>query len=150
MLLAIDLGLKTGLAAFDRDGRLIWYRSHNFGSSARLKRGARTILREMENLEVVVIEGGGDLVNAWEFEARRLGIDVIQTCAERWRAELMTFKQQRGGKRAKTTANGLARKVIDWSNARKPTALRHDAAEAILIGLWAVLRVGWLDKLPSL
>ena len=32
--------------------------------------------------------------------------------------------------------------------AAHPTSLRHDAAEAILIGLWGVLEVGWLDE-PS-
>jgi hypothetical protein len=27
--------------------------------------------------------------------------------------------------------------------------LRHDTAEAILIGLWGVLEVGWLERLPD-
>jgi hypothetical protein len=43
----------------------------------------------------------------------------------------------------------LARRVIAWSEARRPTSLRHDAAEAILTGLWGVLEVGWLDSLPE-
>jgi LexA DNA binding domain len=30
--------------------------------------------------------------------------------------------------------------------AAHPTSLRHDAAEAMLIGLWSVLEVGWLDE----
>jgi hypothetical protein len=42
----------------------------------------------------------------------------------------------------------LARNVIEWSGARRPTSLRHDAAEAILIGLWGVLSAGWLRALP--
>ena len=42
----------------------------------------------------------------------------------------------------------LARQVIEWSGARRPTSLRHDAAEAILVGLWAVLQEGWLDHSP--
>ena len=29
-----------------------------------------------------------------------------------------------------------------------PTSLRHDAAEAILVGLWGVLSAGWLRALP--
>ncbi|MEN9933480.1 MAG: hypothetical protein RLZZ387_59, partial [Chloroflexota bacterium] len=29
-LLAVDVGLRAGLALFDQDGRLRWYRSHNF------------------------------------------------------------------------------------------------------------------------
>ena len=42
----------------------------------------------------------------------------------------------------------MARKVIEWSAAPRPTALRHDTAEAIMIGLWGVLQLGWLAKLP--
>ena len=43
----------------------------------------------------------------------------------------------------------LARRVIEWSNAPRPTSLRHDAAEAILIGLWGVLQAGQLPRLPT-
>jgi len=36
-----------------------------------------------------------------------------------------------------------------WSGARRPTSLRDAAAEAILIGLWGALEVGWLAALPE-
>lgn len=39
--------------------------------------------------------------------------------------------------------------MIDWSGARRPTSLRHDAAEAIMIGLWGVLHLGWLVPSPE-
>jgi len=39
--------------------------------------------------------------------------------------------------------------VIAWSHKAQPAALRHDTAEAILAGLWGVLEVGWLKKLPA-
>ena len=42
-----------------------------------------------------------------------------------------------------------ARAVIEWSGAKRPTSLRHDAAEAILIGLWGALELGWLAELPQ-
>lgn len=32
--------------------------------------------------------------------------------------------------------------------APKPTSLTHDAAEAIAVGLYGVLEIGWLPKLP--
>jgi len=32
---------------------------------------------------------------------------------------------------------------------RRPTSLRHDAAEAVLIGLWGVVAVGLLPGYPS-
>ena len=46
-------------------------------------------------------------------------------------------------------AGELARKVIAWAEASRPTSLRHDAAEAIMIGLWGLLRMGWLAELPK-
>ncbi len=36
-LLAVDLGLKTGPPPYGADNRLIWYRSHNYGSAKRLR-----------------------------------------------------------------------------------------------------------------
>ncbi len=36
-LLAVDLGVRTGLALYGGDGRLLRYRSQNFGSAARLR-----------------------------------------------------------------------------------------------------------------
>ena len=38
--------------------------------------------------------------------------------------------------------------MIDWSAAPRPTSLRHDAAEAVLVGLWGALHVGLLDGMP--
>ena len=49
---------------------------------------------------------------------------------------------------AKRNAGELARRVIRGSGAAGPTSLRHDAAEAVLVGLWGVLQVGWLERLP--
>jgi hypothetical protein len=87
-LLAVDLGLKTGLAAYGADGRLLRY-------------------------------------------------------------VLLHPSERRDGQAAKRNADRLARAVIEWSGAARPTSLRHDAAEAVCIGLWGVLEVGWLAGLPA-
>lgn len=149
-LLAVDMGLRTGLALFGDDGRLRWYRSQNFGSPARLKRGAYGALRELPALQWLVIEGGGPLAETWSREAARRNIQVLRTDARRWRQVLLHDREQRSGTQAKENADFLAREVIAWSGAKKPTSLRHDAAEAILAGLWGVLQIGWLDELPPL
>ena len=149
-LLAVDLGLRAGLALYGNDGRLRWYRSHNFGNMTRLKRGVYTILNELPTLHWLVLEGGGPLALIWRKDAERRGIGVIGVSAEQWRAVLLSARQQRSGVAAKQSADTLARTVIDWSGADRPTALRHDAAEAILIGLWGVSKVAWLtvDNTP--
>lgn len=148
-LLAIDLGLRAGLALYGDDGKLRWYRSHNFGAASRLRQGVPSILHELPDLAWIIIEGGGDLAVPWLHEAGHHGIQTRQIGAEVWRQALLYDREQRSGAQAKQHADTLARRVIAWSNARRPTALRHDAAEAILIGLWGVIAVGWLDKLPN-
>jgi hypothetical protein len=69
--------------------------------------------------------------------------------AEEWRSTFLLSRDQRSGEQAKRMADGIARRVVDWSEAPRPTSLRHDAAEAILIGLWGVIDVGWLPALPA-
>lgn len=148
-LLAVDLGLKTGLALYGDDGRLRWYRSQNFGSTARLRRGAASLLRSLPNLTHVVLEGGGPIAEVWAKEAARRGLHAETVDAGTWRRTLLWARHRRTGAEAKAHADVLARKVIAWSGAARPTSLRHDAAEAILVGLWGVLRRGWLAEIPA-
>jgi hypothetical protein len=147
-LLAVDLGLRTGLALYGPHGRLLWYRSQNFGTAARLKRGAHGILAALPELRWVVLEGGGNLAEIWKREGERRGLAVLQIGAERWRERLLLAREQRTGAQAKLRADDLARRVIEWSAAPRPTSLRHDAAEAVVIGLWGALETGLLPELP--
>ena len=147
-LLAVDLGLKTGLALYGEDGKLRWYRSKNFGTTARLKRAVYGILKEIPGLAMLVIEGGGGIAEIWEHEAQKQGIAVRRITAEDWRKTILFSREQRTGAMAKERAAQLADAVIAWSGLRRPTAPRHDAAEAILIGLWGVIEQGWLGGLP--
>ena len=148
-LLAVDLGLKTGLALYGQDGRLRWYRSQNFGTTTRLRRAVHGLLDDIPDLAWLVPEGGGDLLEIWEREAKRRRISVCRVSAEAWRQRLLYPREQRSGLQAKHKADELARQVIEWSGAPRPTSLRHDTAEAILVGLWGVLEVGWLEGLPA-
>ena len=148
-LLAVDLGLRTGLALFGADGRLRWYRSQNFGTATRLRRAVHGVLRENPEVRWLVLEGGGNLAEIWTREGEKLGLEVIRIPAERWREQLLYTREQRTGAQAKHHAGDLARRVIDWSAAPRPTSLRHDAAEAILVGFWGALHVGLLEQVPA-
>jgi hypothetical protein len=148
-LLAIDLGLKTGLALYAGNGKLLWYRSHNFGTTERLRRGVPGILDGIPDLSVVVIEGGGNLATVWRKEAERRGLTLHRIDAGEWRQLFLYSREQRSGLDAKRNAGEIARTVIEWSDALRPTSLRHDAAEAIMIGLWGVFKVEWLNELPK-
>ena len=147
-LLAVDLGIKTGLALFGKDGKLRWYRSKNYGSTARLKRDINNLLNATPDILLLALEGGGTIASVWEREAKRRDIPVRLIHAEQWRKSLLFPRQQLSGSQAKYHAGKCARDIISWSGISRPASLRHDAAEAILIGLWAVMEMGWLKDVP--
>jgi len=136
-LLAIDLGLRCGWAAFDEGGRLRGYGSRHFGNRAVLRKAVPQILSQYPNLGRLVVEGGGDLFIPWKKEAERRGITVRQVMGDVWRRDILNPSQHRSGKDAKEAADKVAREVIERSGAKRPTSLMHDAAEAILVGVWA-------------
>lgn len=145
-LLAVDLGIKTGLALFDAQDGLLWYRSSNFGSRSRLKAGAMTLVQSIPDLKRMVLEGGGSLAWIWAREGGRHGIMVRQIPAQTWREELLLPRQTRSGLKAKKSAIDLAMHIIYSSQAPRPKRrINHDCAEAILIGYWGLLDAGWID-----
>ncbi len=80
--------------------------------------------------------------------AQRGGAQVHRVAPEQRRATLLHPSQRRDGPTAKRSADLLARAIIGWSGAPRPSSLRHDAAEAVCIGLWGVRAAGWLPALP--
>lgn len=148
-LLAVDLGLRTGFSLYGQDGRLVWYRSQNFASVKKLKSAVYGVMNDPPAISHMIIEGGGQLAQPWIREAQRRQVIVSQISAETWRKKFLFQRHQRTGLQAKHNACVMARKVIEWSGAKRPTSLRHDAAEAILTGLWGVLDIGWLKELPA-
>ena len=136
-LLAVDAGIRTGLALFSNSGKLLWYRSHNMGSLASLKKAAYPLLKSIENLSFFVIEGGGPITKVWLNAASKIGISAQQIDAADWRKDLLFQREYRSGPKAKGSAIQRAQQVIDISGAPSQNLPTHDAAEAILIGLWA-------------
>ncbi|HVR83649.1 MAG TPA: hypothetical protein VMU54_05010 [Planctomycetota bacterium] len=136
-LLAIDLGLRLGWAAFSASGRLLGYGSRHFGNRAAFRKAIPNILARYPGLEHLVVEGGGDLFVPWEKEGLRRGLRVRQVMGKEWRRTMLTPSQRRNGPEAKAAADRMARSLIHQSGAKRPTSLRHDAAEAVLVGAWA-------------
>lgn len=147
-LLAVDVGLHTGLALFDEQARLIWYRSHHLASPHKLKKMIAKLLRDTPHPTHIYLEGGGPLTELWLREATKLSLSVRQLPAELWRKKLLYARQQTSGQLAKKEAEGLARQVILALGGKKPIHLRHDTAEAILVGLFGLLELGWLNAWP--
>ncbi|MBP6978736.1 MAG: hypothetical protein PHD61_11635 [Bacteroidales bacterium] len=137
-LLAVDLGVRTGFALYDSDGKLLWYRSRNYGNKYRLRGDIQNMLSQIPFLSVVILEGGGDIARIWLKECQRRNLKFIQIYAEDWRKDLFNPKDFRTGEQAKLSAIRLAKKIISQCSGPKPTSMLDDAAEAILIGYWGV------------
>ena len=136
-LLAVDLGLRCGLAGYSMDGRLIAYCSKHFSNRGVLKKAAFSICNDYPSLKYLAVEGGGDLLTPWEKEAKRRSLELIITSAEEWRKDLLLKREQRSGAQAKQVAKKRAIEIIQQAGLSNPTSLRHDAAEAIAMGFWA-------------
>ena len=147
-LLAVDVGLHTGLALFNDQADLLWYRSHHIATPGKLKKIIAKLLREPPRPTHLFLEGGGPLAELWQFEATKCPLAVRQLPAEQWRRKFFYDRQMRSGPLAKREALVLARQVIEQLGQKKATSLRHDTAEAILVGVFGLLELGWLDNWP--
>jgi len=93
-----------------------------------------------------VAAGGGFGAGAGE-----LRVMVVEPRA--WRRALLTPKEQKTGKLAKAAARLIARQVVAecsaQADARHEGAFNTDAAEAVLLGFFSVLELGWEHRSPS-
>ena len=113
-----------------------------------LKRGVFRVIQETQDLSYIVMEGDAHLADIWQRQAAKRSVTSIHVAAESWRERLLLPREQRSGRQAKSYAAQFAMDAIRFLDAQRPTSLRHDAAEAICIGVWGLLEVGWLQELP--
>jgi hypothetical protein len=97
------------------------------------------LIAAQPDLALVVVEGGGSVAEPWQKAADFHRIPYCQIPAERWRQDLLYAREQRSGSQAKRAAQQHASQTIADANAPNHfNQLRHDAAEAILVGEWAL------------
>ena len=147
-LLAVDLGQRTGLAVFDADAALLAYGTRRFGGRQQIKRGAARVVAERGPVAAVVVEGERQLAHWWTRAGERVGAQGRTVTPETWRGALLHPTERRDGPTAKAAADRLARTAVQVLGGPGVTSLRDDAAEAICIGLWALVELGWLQRLP--
>lgn len=144
-LLALDLGLRFGWACYTAEAHIVAYGSHHCASRAKLKNIAWATLSRLPRESSLYIEGGGPLLDVWRREANRRGIEVFTLHAEMWRADCLLPREQKRGSTAKRRAQEIARTLITHRASSAPTSLRHDAAEATLLGWWAIYQREWIS-----
>ena len=137
-LLAVDVGMKAGLAWFDENGTLIRARSTRFANRAMLKRALPAIWTEINGIRQVVLEGQGDIADVFRKAAERASLPVQQFSAEEWRKDMLLERERRSGKQAKAVAETLAMRIARECGNPPKCAYDDDAAEAVLFGLWFI------------
>lgn len=145
-LMAVDLGVRTGLAVFGSDGRLYWYRSQNFGTAARLRRAVPWILSLQDDLRYIVIEGGGPLLKIWESGLRHTSVELIRIMAEDWRNEIFYPKEHQNRRQSKANSVYYAMRAVHQLAVHRITPVDDNTADAILAGLYGMKLLGWIDN----
>ena len=145
-LLAIDLGLRFGWSCFQEDGDLVAYGSHHCGQANKLSAVAYRSLSRLPRGSALIVEGNGDLLRVWRRYAQKYEITYLNISAERWRGDCLSTKYLHDGRAAKKRAELIASRLIRARSGRGSTSLRHDAAEACLIGWWGLHHLSWIDE----
>jgi len=104
------------------------------------------LLNQEEDLAYVIIEGGGPLLKIWDAELKKRNLEVIKIMADIWRTELLYFREQQNRSDAKANAIVYAGRVIEKLSDRRATSLDDNSAEAILIGLYGMQRLNWINS----
>ncbi len=158
MLLAVDLGLRTGLCLFNDEGRVLRFANFQFESPEQLLNAARSVLSTWEEevketddrgrrwkISKIAIEGGDPpLRDAWH-EAANGRRSILHVRPEEWRADLLLTKEKLDGEKAKSASRLIARQIVsDYGTFDFDGKFQTDMAESILLGLHVARRLGWI------
>jgi hypothetical protein len=165
LVLAVDLGLKSGVALFGSQGRLLRYEQFHFEKDS-LHDTAKRLLTEWEQdafqygsqgeneqgqkrarVTHIAIEGAdGYMLRAWADAAT--GLSILRVTPEEWRAELLLEKERSSGSNAKAASRLVARQVVEDFGVmpRHEGKFHTDVAEAVCLGLYVSSRLGWVDR----
>ncbi|GAX26125.1 hypothetical protein FisN_24Hh002 [Fistulifera solaris] len=159
MLLAVDLGLRTGLSLFNDEGKLLRFDNFQFESPEQLLRAAKSVLSTWEEdvketddrgrrwkISKIAIEGGDPpLRDAWH-EAADGRCSILHVRPEEWRADLLLTKEKMDGEKAKSASRLIARQIVsDYGDFNFDGKFQTDMAESILLGLHVARRLGWIS-----
>eukprot|EP00559_Dactyliosolen_fragilissimus_P004134 CAMPEP_0184861600 /NCGR_PEP_ID=MMETSP0580-20130426/6244_1 /TAXON_ID=1118495 /ORGANISM="Dactyliosolen fragilissimus" /LENGTH=737 /DNA_ID=CAMNT_0027359145 /DNA_START=578 /DNA_END=2791 /DNA_ORIENTATION=- len=173
LLLAIDLGLKCGASLFDETGKLLRYEQLEFKESEALYAEAPLLIDDWESdvnksaainnseqqlskkkvISYLAIEGGGELLHAWEScieEENKKHIQLVRIRPEEWRANLLLPNERKCGRSCKEAARLIARQIVSefgvMDNHRGK--FKTDVAESVAMGYYFAHHLGWIQKQP--
>ena len=160
LLMAVDLGLKSGVSLFNDDGNLIRYEQFLFDRD-NLQEEFEEIIRKWEDeatcengedgkITHIAIEGGDTgLLNTWAEAAPNHSI--LRVSPEEWRSELLNKKENQSGATAKEASRLIARQIVaDLGTMENHTGkFPTDVAESVCLGMYVARRLGWIEREPA-
>jgi predicted phosphodiesterase len=171
LLVAVDLGLRTGLALYSEEGRLLEYQNAIYTSEDELRVGCLALLAAWEakyqqvttdeddeaisyHISHVALEGADVALKALWRDMIHDHLDdahILLVKPEEWRADLLLSKEKASGEAAKEASRLIARQLVaDYGGRLHEGKFPTDVAEAVLLGYHVSRRLGWLvRKEPS-
>jgi len=166
LLMAVDLGLKSGVSLFDDRGHLLRYEQFLFDRENLLE-AFEDIINEWEaeaadrvgdeqsngswKITHIAIEGGDTgLLDTWAQAAP--DHSILRVSPEEWRSELLIKKESQNGATSKEASRLIARQVVadfglmDLHVGKFPT----DVAESVCLGMYVARRLGWIEREPAI
>ena len=147
-LLAVDLGLRTATAVLDGTGQVLQVDDWRFTDLPQLESALDGILRNHTITHVVVEGEDVKVLRIWKKAVEKYApnLPFARVVAEDWRSSLLLPKERKNKQVAKDAAVLIAKQF--WNKKVVPNhhcsnKLTKDAAEAILVGQYAVRVLGW-------
>lgn len=127
VLFAVDMGLRSGFAFYNSSGYLIDFTSHRFITLSTLKDSILEVLdsiSERHHLTNFVLEGDNVYGEIWRTAIEIFGheknkdIDIMYVSPSEWREKVLSLKERKNGKDAKTAARQICRQIM-WRSGKK-------------------------------
>lgn len=160
LLVAVDLGLRTGLALYSDDGRLLEYEQAVFETADELKANCLKLMADWEasyqghdgksfHITHVAVEGAdASLRQVWRnIVEDHLHCQLLLVKPEEWRGDLLLSKEKVSGEAAKEASRLIARQLVaDYGGGLHEGKLSTDVAEAVLLGYHVSRRLEWIPR----
>ena len=163
LLMAVDLGLKSGISLFNSDGNLLRYEQFLFGRT-NLRKTFEDIIQKWEDevttddedendpwkITHIAIEGGDvEILDKWAEAAPNQSI--LRVSPEEWRSELLSKKEGQNGSTAKEASRLIARQIVGDFGLMEDHVGKFptDVAESVCLGMYVSRRLGWIEREPA-
>ena len=150
-LLAVDLGLRTATVVLNGKGDILDVQDWRFTDHPQLEGALQGILHNHTITHVVVEGSDVKLVRIWRkaIETYNPDLPFARVMAEDWRESFLLPKERKNTQAAKDAAVLIAKQFwIKKLEHNSKSKLTKDAAEAILVGQYAIRILGWMDPKP--